>query len=133
MKYCKACLTILILLSLSFQQASMAQPVPNHVVPLEELQNQLVTQSAQRMQNIQEVQKLLRHDLVQQQVEKLVDLEKVELALATLDDETLQELAVQSREVNDQLQAGISTVTIIVIVAAAATVIIFWYWLETTG
>jgi len=96
----------------------MAQPAPNHVVPVEELQNQLISQSAQRLDNIQEVQRLLHHDLVQGQLGKLVDLEKVELALAVLDDKTLNELAIQSKEVNDQIEAGLSTAAWIVIIVA---------------
>jgi hypothetical protein len=118
MKYCKVCLTILILLNLSIQQALMARAAPNHVVPVEELHSRLATLSAQRMQNIQAVQKLLHHDLVQQEVGRLVDLEKVELALAVLDDKTLNELAIQSKEVNDQIEAGLSTAAWIVIIVA---------------
>lgn len=122
MKYCKVSITVLILLNVSFQQAVMAQAVPGHVIPGEELQNQLIVQSAQRMEHIQEIQKLLRQNLVQQEVGKLVDLERVELALAALDDETLNQLAVQSREVNDQIEAGMATWGWVVIVAIVAFV-----------
>jgi hypothetical protein len=124
MKYCKVCLTILILLNISFQQAVMAQPIQKHVVPLEKLQNRLISHSAQRMEDIAEVQKLLRHDLVRQQLGKLMELEKVELALATLDDETLERLAGESQKVNDQIEAGMATWGWVAIAAIAAFVII---------
>jgi hypothetical protein len=131
MKYWEVSLTILILLNLSLQQAVMAQPVPSHLVPVEELQNQLAEQSGQRRQNIQEIQKLLRHELVRREVGSLVDLEKVEVALGTLDDETLRQLADDSRNVSDQLEAGLATWAWITIIAAAVFTTIFLAWLFT--
>jgi len=74
--------------------------------------------------NIQEVQKLLQHDLVQQQVGGLVDLEELERGLVTLDDETLRELAAQCQQVNDQIEAGITTWGWIGIAILAAIAII---------
>ena len=124
MKYCRVSLPILILLNLSFQQSLQAQPVSGHLVPVEDLQRQLTAQSKQRLQNIEEIQKLLRHELVQQQMGKLLDLEKVELALVTLDDETLQKLATESEQVNDQIEAGITIWGWIGIAILAAIVII---------
>lgn len=125
MKYCKVCLTILILLNLSIQQALMAQSASGHVVPAEDLKNQLATQSEERHQNIQEIQKLLRHDLVQKELGGLVDLEKVELTLATLDDEKLQELAAESREVNNQLEAGLAGWAIVLITVGVCVAVLF--------
>lgn len=128
MKRCRVCLTILILLNLTFQQALMGQPVPNHVVPMGELQNQLAAQSAQRLQDIQEIQELLNHDLVQREVGRVVDLERVELALATLDDESLNQLADESRKMNDQLQAGLSTGAKVAIIAGVAFGVVLIYF-----
>jgi CHASE3 domain sensor protein len=63
--------------------------------------------SAERAANIQEVQKLLRHDEVQKRFGALADLGKIDEALPTLDDATLRQLATDSQQVNDQLQAGL--------------------------
>jgi hypothetical protein len=125
MNYCKVVFTVLILLNVSFQQALMAQPRPGHVIPMEDLKNQLAAQSEERHQNIQEIQKLLRHDLVQKELGRLVDLEKVELALATLDDEKLQELATESREVNNQLEAGLAGWAIVLITVGVCVAVLF--------
>jgi hypothetical protein len=124
MKHCKVCFTILILLAMSFQQTVAAQPIPDHLVSPEELRQGLMNQSAQRMVNIQAVRTLLHQELVQQQVGRLVDLEKIELALATLDDDTLKQLANESRRVNDQLQAGMATWGWVLIALIAAITII---------
>jgi hypothetical protein len=124
MKCCKVSLAVLILLNLLFQQALVAHPIQRHVVPVGELNSQLISQSAQRVENIQEIQKLLRQDLVQQQLGNLMNLEKVELAVAALDDETLNELATESQKVNDQIEAGMATWGWVVIAAIAAFVII---------
>jgi len=125
MKYCRVSFTILVLLNISFQQAVMAQPIQSHVVPLGELQNQLAEQSGQRLQNIHEIQKLLRRELIQREVGRLVDLERVELALNNLDDETLNELATESREVNDQLQAGLAGWAIVLITVGVCLAVLF--------
>jgi hypothetical protein len=109
----------------------MAQPVPSHVVPIEELENQLAAHSDQRMKNIEEIQRLLDHRLVQQEVGRLVDLQRVKLIVPTLDDETLDQLADESRNVSDQLEAGLATWAWITIMAAAAFTTIFLAWLFT--
>jgi len=98
-------LTILLALNLSSSDL-IAQQQLGHVVSLEELRTALVSRSAQRTADVQEIQKLLRHDEVQQRFGALADLEKIEQALPTLDDETLSRLAADSQKVNDQLQAG---------------------------
>jgi hypothetical protein len=66
---------------------------------------------------------LLHHELVQKRIGNLVDLDKIEVAVATLDNETLEQLARQSREANDQIQAGVSTWVIVVLIIVAAVVI----------
>ena len=105
MKFCAVHLTILVFLNLSFQQSLLANPAQRHLVSREALHGQLISQSNQRAENIKEIQKLLHNDLVQQEVGSLLNLEKVELALDALDDKTLDELAIKSREVNDQIEA----------------------------
>ncbi len=127
MKCCSVCLSILVLLNLSLPRELAAQSTRNHVVSVAELQNHLIAKSAQRSQNIQEIQKLLRHDQVQMHVGNLIDLGQVEVAVATLDDDTLNRLAVQSRNLNDSLEAGIATwgwVLIALIVAITIIVVV---------
>ncbi len=124
MKCWSVCLTILILLNLSLPPELMAQQVQSHVVSVEELQHRLSVQSARRSQDIQEIRQLLRHDRVQARLGNLVDLRRVEVALATLDDKTLNQLADESRRVNDQIEAGIATWGWVLIVAIAAVTII---------
>jgi hypothetical protein len=115
------------LLNFSFQQVLMAQRAPRHVVPPEELQNRLVTQSASRMENMQEIRRLLHHDLVQKEVGNLFDLQRVELALNSLDDTTLALMAERSREVNDRLQGGMSSSKTALIVIIAGVVFLVLY------
>ena len=95
-----------------------------HVVSAGELKNRVDMRAAQRAENIREVQTLLRHDVVQQHLGRVVDLQKVEVALASLDDEALSQIADQSREVNDQLKAGLSTNTWILIAVIAGIVFV---------
>jgi hypothetical protein len=123
MKSCKMGIAILILLNLSLNQALLSQPTQEHIVPREEFHTALVEQSEQRLANIHEVRKLLHHELVQKRIGNLVDLDKIEVAVATLDNETLEQLARQSREANDQIQAGVSTWVIVVLIIVAAVVI----------
>jgi hypothetical protein len=119
-------LTIFLALILCFPGHLIAQQQPSHVVSLEELRTALVSRSVERAANVQEVQKLLRHDEVQKRFGALADLGKIEQALPTLDDETLRQLAADSQKVNDQLQAGLATWgwVVIALVAVVAVIII---------
>ena len=54
-----------------------------------------------------------------------MDLEKIDRAVATLDEETLERLAHQSREANDQLQAGVSTLVIVLLIVAIVWAVVF--------
>jgi hypothetical protein len=117
----------LIFVSLLLPTGLMAQQAQSHVVSLEELQHQLMAQSAQRSQDIQEIQKLLRQDMVQKQVGNLVDLSRVDAALASMSDEALHQLAVTSQSINDDIEAGIATwgaVIIALFVVIAAIIIV---------
>ncbi len=106
MKFFNVLLTTTLVLILCFPGNLIAQQQLSHVVSLEELRTALVSRSVEREANLQEVQKLLRHAEVQKRFGALADLEKIEQALPTLDDETLTRLAADSQKVNDQLQAG---------------------------
>jgi hypothetical protein len=117
----------LIFVSLLLPTGLMAQQAQSHVVSLEELQHQLMAQSAQRSQDIREIQKLLRQDMVQKQVGNLVDLSRVDAALASMSDEALHQLAVTSQSINDDIEAGIATwgaVIIALFVVIAAIIIV---------
>jgi len=109
-------ITIALVLNLTFTGNLMAQGPSGHVVSLGELRSTLVEKSAERAANIQEVQKLLRHEQVQKRFGAMADLEKIAQVLPTLDDATLQQLAADSRKANDQIQAGLGTVAWVVIV-----------------
>lgn len=131
MRFFICCLSVLVLLNLSLPRELAAQSTRNHLVSVAELQSHLMAKSAQRSQNIQEIQKLLRHDQVQMHVGNLMDLNQVEVAVASLDDDTLNRLAVQSRNINDNLEAGIATwgwvlialIVAITIIAVVGTVV----------
>jgi len=117
-------LVVSILLISCVSQVLAAGPSQGHVVGLEELQGNLAADSSQRQAHIEQVRKMLRHQLVQEQVGRLVDLEKIEAGIGSLDDETLAQLAEQSQEVNDQIGAGVSSWVIIIAVSVALLVIL---------
>ena len=119
-----AVLAILILLNFCLIAQPLAQHPESHLVPLEEVRRDLVRHSSQRTENIQEILEVVRHEEVQKRVGQLGDLEKIEVALASLDEATLEELATQSRKINDQIHAGISTTAWVIIAIAVVVVIV---------
>jgi len=123
MKFFNVLLTTTLVLILCFPSDLIAQQQLGHVVSLEELRAALVSRTVERAANVQEIQKLLRHAEVQKRFGALADLEKIEQALPTLDDETLSRLAADSQKVNDQLQAGLSGWVWGVIAFSAAVII----------
>jgi hypothetical protein len=54
----------------------------------------------------------------------MVELERIEHRLSSLDDETLAQLAEQSREVNERVAAGVSSWVIVIAIGAALLVIL---------
>jgi hypothetical protein len=119
-------LSVFLALTLSFQAVLVAQPIQSHVIPLEEARERLIENSSRRLMQIQEIQRLLHHDRLPAEVGELFDLHRVDLALAGLDERSLEELASQSRELNDQIEASVSKgtwVTIAVIVGVVAVVL----------
>ena len=128
MKFVNVLLTTTLVLILCFPSSLIAQQQLGHVVSLEELRTALVKRAAQRAANVQEIQKLLRHAEVQKRFGALADLEKIEQALPTLDDETLSRLAADSQKVNDQLQAGVPGWAWGVIIGAAVAVVVILVW-----
>ena len=96
-----------------------------HLVSVQELHDTLAARAAERVRNTEEVRTLLRQDLVQQQVGHLASLEQIEQAIPRLDDETLWQLAKDSRHTNDQIEAGISTAAVLIIAAAVVVLVVF--------
>ncbi len=107
MKQYSTLVMIFLLGSFPFQQTVVAQQATFHVVDLEELRSSLLARYEARSENVKEVQRLLRHKEVQKRLGRLFDLEQIEKAVPTLDEETLQQLAGWSREVNDQFRGGL--------------------------
>ena len=124
MRVCRILLTILVVIYPAFQPVARAEQMSLHVVPTEELQRAVAAKFVQRELNIQVVETMLRHEAIQKQVGRLVGLERIAEALPTLSDETLNQLATESRKVNDQLQAGVSGIAWLLIAGAAAAAII---------
>ena len=120
-------LTILLLLNFGLVEQLLAQQGPSHLVPLEEIRSELIRHSSRRADYIQEIPAVVNHEDLQKRGGKLADLERIEVALASLDDRTLEELAGQSRKVNDQLRADgpitwlvVTLVVILVVVVLVA-------------
>ncbi len=128
MKFFNVLLTTTLVLSLCFPSNLIAQQQLGHVVSLEEMRTALVKRTVERAAHVQEVQKLLRHAEVQKRFGALADLEKIEQALPTLDDETLRRLAADSQKVNDQLQAGLPGWANGVIIGAIVAVVVIVVW-----
>ncbi len=128
MKFFNVLLTATLVLILCFPGDLIAQQQLGHVVSLEELRTALVKRTAQRAADVREIQKLLHHDEVQKRFGALADLEKIEQALPTLDDETLRRFAADSQKVNDQLQAGVPGWAWGVIIGAAVAVVVIIIW-----
>ena len=117
MKSFKIGFAFLLLVNVISIQILSANTLQGHVVSIQEVQKKVDSQYTQRMNNIQEIQKLLRHSEVQKHLGGLYDLKKIEAAVSNLDDATLEDLASRSRFANDQLQAGMGTVGIAILVA----------------
>jgi len=123
MKNLKFFSSILLLNLFLFEQPLLAQESVNHLISPDSLRGEISDLAIRRAENVQEIQKLLRHETVQQEFGNLVEMERVEVALASLDDQTLARLAAESRKANDQLQAGLSTNWWIVIAVVAGIVV----------
>ena len=128
---------VVLLVTVPTQQSLLAQQTSGHVVSVQELHRTLAARAAERVRNIEDVRKLLRQDVVQQQVGSLASLEQIEQAIPRLDDETLRQLAEQSRQANDQIEAGLSTGAWVAIWVVVGVVVFFlicrcqvggWYW-----
>ena len=119
-------LTVLLVIFPAFQSVARAEQISLHVVPTEELRRTMAATFLQRELDIQVVATMLRHEEIQKQVGRLVNLERIVETLPTLSDETLNQLVEESRKVNDQLQAGdFGGAWLWIVFAAVAAIVIF--------
>ena len=123
MKSISLFLSVLLVLHTSLQAGPSPAQKAVHLVSIGELRDQVSAQTAERASNIREVQTLLRHQGVQDRLGHLFDLEKVAVAVPTLDNETLAELARESEQVNEQFRAGVSTVVWVVVIVAVVVIV----------
>ena len=107
MKAISLFLTVLLVFSTSLQAGPIPAQKAIHSVSIEELKGQISERTAERAENIREVQTLLRQPAVQDRLGHLYDLEQIAVAVPTLDDATLARLARESAEMNEQFQAGL--------------------------
>jgi hypothetical protein len=112
---------LLLLVLCFFSQATAA----SHLVSDQEILAKLSNAAADRASKIQTIEKLLRHETIQAQIGGMLDLAKIEQALPALDDETLDRLAAESRELNDELEGGeVCAATIALIVLLSAVIVV---------
>ena len=131
MKAISLFLSILLVVHTSLHAAPTAAQKTFHSVSIEELRDQISAKTAERASNIREVQTLLRHEAVHDRLGHLYDLEKIAVAVPTLDNETLADLALKSKQVNEQFRAGNMVVWGLVI--AAVVIIVLWIILAETA
>ena len=117
-------LSVLLVLHTGLHAGSSPSQKAFHLVSIEELRDQVAAQAAERASNIREVQTLLRDQEVQDLVGHLFDLEKVAVAVPTLDNETLAELARQSRQVNEQFRAGGMGMILVLLIAVVIVIVL---------
>ena len=97
-----------------------------HLIPEAELQLQLATAEFQRQGNILEVERILDREEAQQLLAKVgMTPGEVREAIPQLDDETLANLADQSRQVNGDVAGGfVGGIIILLILALVLAVIL---------
>ena len=117
-------LSVLLVLHSGLQGASRPAQKVVHLVSIEELRDQVAAQTAERASDIREVQTLLRDPGVQDRLGHLFDLEKVAVAVPTLDNETLAELALQSGQVTEQFRAGGMGMILALVIAVVVVIIL---------
>ena len=117
-------LSVLLVSHTSLQAGPLSAQKTVHLISIEELRDQVAAQAADRATNIREVQTLLRHQGVQDRLGHLFDLEKVAVAVPTLDNETLAELALQSGQVNEQFRAGGMGMILALVIAVVVVIVL---------
>jgi len=90
-----------------------------HLIPEAELQLQLATAEFQRQRNLHEVERILDREDAQQLLAKAgLSASEVREAIPQLDDETLANLADQSRQVTEDVSGGFVGGIIILLILA---------------
>jgi hypothetical protein len=97
-----------------------------HLIPAAELQLQLAAAEYQRQSNVRDVERILEREDAQQLLAKAgLSAGEVREAIPQLDDETLANLAEQSRNVNEDVSAGfVGGIIILLILALVLAVIL---------
>lgn len=97
-----------------------------HLIPAAELQLQLAAAEYQRQSNVRDVERILDREDAQQLLAKAgLSASEVRQAIPQLDDETLANLAEQSRNVNEDVSAGfVGGIIILLILALVLAVVL---------
>jgi hypothetical protein len=96
-----------------------------HLIPAAELQLQLATAELQRQSNVREVERILDREDAQQLLAKAgLSASEVRQAIPQLDDETLANLADQSRQVDQDVSGGLVGGVIILLILALVLAVI---------
>ena len=97
-----------------------------HLIPAADLQLQLAAAEFQRQSNVRDVERILDREDAQQLLAKAgLSASEVREAIPQLDDETLANLAEQSRNVNEDVSAGfVGGIIILLILALVLAVIL---------
>jgi hypothetical protein len=97
-----------------------------HLIPEAELQLQLAAAELQRQSNIREIERVLEREDAQQLLAKAgMEPQEVREAIPQLDDETLANLADQSRQVDEDVSGGfIGGIIILLILAVVLAVVL---------
>lgn len=98
---CAACLAVM----MTAQQVAGAQRHPPELVSRGELRAALRSAAERRATNVKKIQTVLQHADVARVAGRLLDLNRVSRSLTSLDDRTLERLAVHSDELSEQLTA----------------------------
>lgn len=118
-----ACLTLAAFLFSPFKGFS-AERI-EHLIPAAELQLQLAAAELQRQSNVREVERVLEREDAQQLLAKAgLSAAEVRDAIPQLDDETLANLADQSRQVNEDVAGGLVGGLIILLILAVVLAVI---------
>lgn len=132
MKSLSIVLSVVLVLTSSLH-AGPTTPDAGHPVSIGELRDQVSARADERASNVREVQTLLRLQEVKDHLGRLYDLEKVAVAVPKLDDETLAELARESRQMKEQFRAGVNKTAIWVVAIVAVTIVVIWVVLAKTA
>ena len=112
-------------LLLVFATLTPTVPASDHVVELGELHQHYASDDQRRQSDIAVVQHLLESPVADGALEPVgLNAEEVKRAVPLLDDETLAELAVKARSIEDDVAGGLVGSLILLLVLAIALVVL---------